>query len=235
MSNDWQNINNWAKHITLAIMHLVTLGLVAAFMMEWGTGYSSIFLGLLMFLLSCMYTWGFSHSERPRNGVMAKPTLDNAFDENKSMQYLLTKQLCTIPLLTYVVVIDMNNNVTDFLVIAIVLLGLILFLGMILLEQRMIVADKNANSYNFKTEKLAYLLIVFIASLTFFYILAFCGDFWKYAHSAHASNASASAMFKLFFSILLAESTICLFVYAIDEVQTFKVSFPIQCAVVKIY
>eukprot|EP00961_Rhodomonas_salina_P250775 3390050-Rhodomonas_salina.4 len=223
-------------------LHVVTvMALIAVYQWEWGVGYSSIFIGAVFFMLAMAYIATYLYWEMGDNRQTnaQKTVLLSAMDLNKSMTFYLTRVLCTMPLLLYIVLMDLNANYPDYIYNVAVFTGIAMTLVMILLEEKMFRAkedltevDVNARgyeqwgrvmkvqTYNFKSEKIVYILAVVAMLITFLITIAMAGDFYEIAHTQYAAPSESQVAYSLFFFIKLIEITTSVGFYAVDEIQT---------------
>eukprot|EP00961_Rhodomonas_salina_P213609 2884638-Rhodomonas_salina.2 len=207
----------------LAALYFTLLIMTAVYQWIWGTGFSSMFIGIFMTIVSFVYSWVFIVRESNKT-IKEKMTLINhAMEKNKSMEFHWVKNICTFPLVVYIVTIDLNNNYADFLYMLLLILAFLLpFMGL-LLETKMLV-DKSVESrlpYNFKSEKLAYLLAMLFIAILFFFNFTYGGDFWENVGNTHIDKQHARNAYYTVFVLKMMEIGASAFIYAIDEVQTF--------------
>eukprot|EP00961_Rhodomonas_salina_P303325 3941193-Rhodomonas_salina.2 len=225
----------WLLLVALATM--VTLGFYA---WDRGTGNSSIFVGLVFFFATMSYCTMYVFWERntlDNNApIQERSVLWGSMDNDKAMSLYYTRVLCTTPMLLYVVLIELNPSYGDFLYNVVIWVSVVMFVTMLLLEEKMfrmkrdvmnaqqdygLTSVLSVNTYNYKSEKMAYIVVVLFTFATYIVSVSVAGDFYAIAGEEYAASSDARLAYHFLFWIKLVEITFSLIMYTIDEVQTY--------------
>ena len=146
------------------------------------------------------------------------------------MQYKTIHSLCTLPLVVYIVLVDLNPRYMDYIYNINVVLSIVLVLACLTLENRLFIklmpAEKGSRPFNFKTEKIIYISTVILTLSIFMICITYAGDFYNIAHTDGAAPVEAQTTFKLLFFCKLIETSVHIIFYILDEYQSFYSTDP---------